>query len=373
MNCLSLNVRGARGVGKAGWVKGLRSSYGVDFIALQETKIADPTGWFLSQFWGISRYEAAVVNSEGNAGGLICWWDPLSFRMTDVIKTRHCLVVSGTLIHHDLIVNIANIHAPNDAVRRRELWVRLLQFRQQLSGCWVMLGDFNEVRTSDERMNSEFIPQYAATFNDFIREAELFEYNMGGHRFTYMGAGEKLSKLDRFFNSWLEFPGFANYVKFICDKFVFNGPADLALAAKLKWLKGRIRLWIAAERAKTDNRSTECKKIIESIDRTGETRSLSPNEIDVRLAAKKDLLEFDRLKSLDAKQKSRTRWAFDGDENSKFFHNVMRINTASNRIHGVKVGDVWEADPIVIKEKAVEFFASKFMNNTSHRPVFVCP
>lgn len=179
MNCLSLNVRGARGKGKAGWVKGLRSSYGIDFVAIQEAKMADPPSWFLSQFWGISRFEATFVNSEGIAGGLICWWDPSCFRMTDLIKTRHCLVVTGILTHHNLVVNIANIHAPNDAVRRREFWVQLLQFRQQLSGLWVMLGDFNEVRTADERINSEFLPQNAAAFNEFIRDAELFEYNMG--------------------------------------------------------------------------------------------------------------------------------------------------------------------------------------------------
>ncbi|KAJ0859981.1 putative Endonuclease/exonuclease/phosphatase superfamily [Helianthus annuus] len=152
-----------------------------------------------------------------------------------------------------------------------------------------MMGDFNEVRYAHERLNSEFVEGNADAFNQLILSAGLIEYNMGGGKFTYISDnGKKLSKLDRFlvclgfmerwpnasvtavdrvasdhrpiilstvqtdfghipfrfFNSWFELPGFINYMLHICGLFSFSGPADLALAIKLRWLKNRIKSWI---------------------------------------------------------------------------------------------------------------------------------
>ncbi|XP_022032794.1 uncharacterized protein LOC110933902 [Helianthus annuus] len=276
MNFLSLKVRGIRSKGKAGWVKGLKSSHGVDFLAVQESKIMDPSVWLLPKCWGNSTFLFDCVNSDGIAGGLICWWDPSCFRQTGVIKSHHVLVISGDMVHSGFHVNIANVHAPNDAAGRRNFWNELLFYRRSLFGLRIFLGDFNLVRSIDERVNSDFLAQNALSFNSFIADADLFEYNMCGHKYTYMSSnGEKLSKLDRslvcndfmsnwpsaelttlsrhlsdhcplllsiknsdyghipfrFYDSWLQLPGFVDFVNSIANNFVFDGPADIALAA----------------------------------------------------------------------------------------------------------------------------------------------
>lgn len=43
-----------------------------------------------------------------------------------------------------------------------------------------MFGDFNEVRSPEKRINSEFNPRGASDFNDFIRMNELVDIPMGG-------------------------------------------------------------------------------------------------------------------------------------------------------------------------------------------------
>lgn len=63
----------------------------------------------------------------------------------------------------------------------------------------------------------------------------------------------------RFFNSWLNYPGFDDLVAKLCGDFVFTGPPDKKLATKLKWLKNGIKAWVVAERKK-DNERIDCLK-----------------------------------------------------------------------------------------------------------------
>lgn len=43
----------------------------------------------------------------------------------------------------------------------------------------LLLGDFNVVRSPEERKNSYFCMRAARDFNDFIHESDLYEYTMG--------------------------------------------------------------------------------------------------------------------------------------------------------------------------------------------------
>lgn len=418
MNFLSLNVCGIRRDGKPGWVRSLKQNQGVDFLAVQESKLSDPSMLLLSKCWGNSQFHYDYVCSDGAAGGLISWWDPVCFKQLGVIRSKHVLIVSGMLVHSGVLLNIANVHAPNDPAARRTFWNDLLFFRRSFCGLWLFMGDFNDVISPEERLNSVFVPQNARAFNDFMRIAELYEYNMGGHKYTYMsGAGDKLSKLDRFlvcseflalwpcakvtalprllsdhcpivlslkntdfgrtpfrfFNSWLEIPGFESFVKNIADKFVFSGPSDLALAEKLKWLKGRMRLWINVERKKRDVKLLQARKKLEVLEVSADSRVLDASELESRAESKKIIFEEERLKAIDAKQKSRVKWAVDGDENSKYFHHIIRMNSASNRIHGISVDGSWVSDPFTVKNKIAEFFVEKFALKRLSKPLFDCP
>lgn len=48
----------------------------------------------------------------------------------------------------------------------------------------LVLGDFNEVRTEDERFGSMFNIQGANAFNNFISSAGLVDLPLGGYSFT---------------------------------------------------------------------------------------------------------------------------------------------------------------------------------------------
>ncbi|GKB97469.1 cysteine-rich receptor-like protein kinase [Tanacetum coccineum] len=49
---------------------------------------------------------------------------------------------------------------------------------------WVLFGDFNVVRSCDERFGSTFVEKDARIFNDFIALGGLHDFALGGRRFT---------------------------------------------------------------------------------------------------------------------------------------------------------------------------------------------
>lgn len=74
---------------------------------------------------------------------------------------------------------------------------------------WVLFGDFNVVRSREERLGSIFSERDARFFYEFISSGDLQDFAIGGRRFTrYNREGTNLSKLDRFlvscnfFNAW---------------------------------------------------------------------------------------------------------------------------------------------------------------------------
>ncbi|KAF5802066.1 hypothetical protein HanXRQr2_Chr06g0255311 [Helianthus annuus] len=71
---------------------------------------------------------------------------------------------------------------------------------------------------------------------------------------------------------------------------------------------------------------------MEELENIMETRGLLEEEEWSYLENKKLLLEIERRKTMDLKQRSRTKWALDGDENSKFFHAHVNARKAINGI-----------------------------------------
>ncbi|GJY40544.1 RNA-directed DNA polymerase, eukaryota [Tanacetum coccineum] len=80
-----------------------------------------------------------------------------------------------------------------------ELWNRLRNTMRMVDATWCLFGDFNEVRTSDDRLNIQFNNRSAGIFNEFIRDMSLSDIPMGCKRFTRIDDNNlKFSKLDRF-------------------------------------------------------------------------------------------------------------------------------------------------------------------------------
>ncbi|XP_021971507.1 uncharacterized protein LOC110866671 [Helianthus annuus] len=243
----------------------------------------------LANFWGNHDFGMESVEASGLSGGLLCLWDRGIFDVVSSVKDKNFLLVNGRLKGSQYEINVINVYAPQNAADKLNLWNKIRDTMEGFEGLWVIVGDFNAVRSPEERRNSNYKNTCAKNFNDFINTAGLVEYNLNGRKYTCVrDNGRKLSKLDRFlvcsklifkwpdaclrglttkysdhcplvltvnkknfgakpfriFSSWLEELGFQESVeKAVSLLGCSDGPADIRLMKKFTVIRSAIKEW----------------------------------------------------------------------------------------------------------------------------------
>ncbi|KAL4573741.1 hypothetical protein LXL04_020558 [Taraxacum kok-saghyz] len=346
MICLSLNICGIKTRKKRGWVKEICMQNKVNFVGLQETRMAVLDLFQIRSFWGNSNFDYAYSNATGRSGGIISVWDPLIFE------------------------------------KKHQLWNFVRSVVSNFDGSCIIFGDFNSVRVEEERFGTAFSSREAELFNNFIFDTGVEDVPMVGKSFTRVDrAGAKMSRLDRFlasdgvieqfpdllcmaldcrwsdhcslllkentvdygpipfkiFNYWMDMDGFSYLVEQSCSSFVplMNVPSCINFKNKLKRLKDQIKIW----HKDMQNNKTETRKglvsRLQQIDGLVDSGDASENLLNERLDNLKQLEDIDKAANLDYMQKSKLKWAVEGDENSKFFHGVLNRRRKQMAVHGV--------------------------------------
>ncbi|GJU27410.1 RNA-directed DNA polymerase, eukaryota [Tanacetum coccineum] len=105
----------------------------------------------------------------------------------------------GTWVPSSFKLLIISVYAPQDLTEKRVLWYYILRLIDRWDGDCVIMGDFNEVRTEQERYGSVFNVQGANAFNSFIFLASLIDLPLDDYAYTWAHkTAKKMSKLDRF-------------------------------------------------------------------------------------------------------------------------------------------------------------------------------
>ncbi|GKC04476.1 RNA-directed DNA polymerase, eukaryota, partial [Tanacetum coccineum] len=180
----------------------------------------------------------------------------------------------GTWLPNNKNMLIISVYAPQELAEKKMLWNYLNLVINRWKGDVIVMGDFNEVRSEDERYGSIFNARGAAAFNSFICTGGLLEVPTVG-----------------LIRGWVK------------------GKKDKALVLK-KELKNKL----------TD--------IDSSIDK-GKTTSTILEE---RMAIMSNLSSLEKMESIELAQKAKVKWSIEGDENSKFFHGI--INKTSKQFLG---------------------------------------
>ncbi|GKA03684.1 RNA-directed DNA polymerase, eukaryota [Tanacetum coccineum] len=168
----------------------------------------------------------------------------------------------------------------------------------------------------------------AAEFNSFISAGGLVEVPSGGYSFTWVHkSAAKMSKLDRF----------------LISKDLMR---MLKLAKKLKILKGLIRSWVKDKKDKASILKNSLKKKIADIDALLDNEIVSPESMADRSNAMNDLINLEKIESIELAQKAKLKWSNEGDENSKNFHGCINKKRNNMAICGVIVDGQWIEDPL---------------------------
>nr|KAJ0218832.1 hypothetical protein LSAT_V11C300154990 [Lactuca sativa] len=418
---LSINSRGVGCKVKREWIKTLKSKNHISLLGIQETKTSEFKGKLDKAIWGSSSFLCETIDSIGLSGGIATLWDPSTFQCSVTIKGDNFLAVKGSWIASKSSYGFINVYAPNDPSRRKMLWSNLERvICAEDNTRWVVFGDFNAVRSAEERIGSSFCSSTAYHFNKFIASAGLIDLPIGGRKFTYMSSDcSKHSKLDRFlishncsndwpqlivtvlprlhsdhcplilsssdsdfgappfrfFNSWLLDDELEGVVKqgWVCNTAIgaFTSLVPLqVVAGKLKNTKEKIKEWRNYKNVKEHKRVEELTKEIDSIDINAELYPVDDSKIELRKNLHRELMDLEAKRILDLKQKSRCKWALEGDENSAFFHGLINKNYRSQKLFGININGFWTSNPETIKKEAFEFFSKKFTEQISNIPQF---
>ncbi|GKA23566.1 RNA-directed DNA polymerase, eukaryota [Tanacetum coccineum] len=331
--------------------------------SLQETHVQRIDLFKIKRLWGNYQFDFASSSAIGRSGGLLSIWDSSIFIKANIFSMENLLIVEGEWVFKKMKCFMVNVYAPQEERKKKDLWNFIRNFMSDQPGHYFVFGDFNVVRFSSERIGSLFNHRSASNFNEFIKDCRFWDVPLGGHAFTRIsGNGEKLSRLDRFLLSEDVTNIVPNLMVVSLDRLISDHRPIILMQSNVdfgptpfkfynSWLSildfdGMVtKVW--------DQSHADIERDLEA--------GLGSSSLH---SQRKDLLlkirDIERAESLDAYQKAKIKWGIEADENTKFFHGIVKKKRRDLAINGVMKNRTWFFDPRDIKDIFREFFVKKF-------------
>ncbi|KAL4361216.1 hypothetical protein GQ457_04G028760 [Hibiscus cannabinus] len=169
-------------------------------VFLQETKLSALKPWALNRLKGRTLDECASSPANGASGGLLSLWDSSFFALESQIVKERTIFLIGKLVNCNLKCGLVNIYAPNADADRGEFFESLSQVIENLQISIIIGGDFNTVKTADEKIGAAPNVGSMRRFNEFIERNNLIGLPVSGNPFTWCrgNQGFVASMIDRF-------------------------------------------------------------------------------------------------------------------------------------------------------------------------------
>ncbi|GJX95423.1 RNA-directed DNA polymerase, eukaryota [Tanacetum coccineum] len=233
------------------------------------------------------------------------------------------------------------------------IWDYLLHLLEGWDGEYVLMGDFNKVKSNQERFGTLFNVKGANAFNNFIALANLINLPLEGYSFTWSHkSAMKMSKVDRFlvsegltllfpslsalcldknlsdhrpilmrelimdygptpfriYHSWFSKKGFDKLVEDSWNKPVF---AELnrmdRLKKKIQNLKAAIKLWLKEGNNSNYDNKTAIQKQLSNLDKNIDQGVCNEEILTERTKLQLQLNDFNSIISQKMAQKAKVR------------------------------------------------------------------
>nr|GFB26174.1 RNA-directed DNA polymerase, eukaryota [Tanacetum cinerariifolium] len=303
------------------------------------------------------------------------------FRKHNSTVSDYFVAIQGDWIPNAKKYLIISVYAPQEVSEKKLIWSYLDHVIHNWMGETIIMGDFNEVRSKEERHGSTFNAHNAAIFNSIIISSSLAQVPLGGCSFTWCHkSGNKMSKLDRFlisngllgscpnisaialdrflldhrpillrevcldygpipfqfYHYWFDWEDFD---KFVLDSWnelsIHDSNAISKFMKKLKCLKEKIRLWTKMKKESSKLQKMKLKKELSNMDILIDNKCANQEIINKRSQVMHFLPDLEKLESMEVAQKVKIKWSIEGDDNSKYYHGLLNKSRNQLSIRGV--------------------------------------
>ncbi|PWA77639.1 Endonuclease/exonuclease/phosphatase [Artemisia annua] len=152
----SLNANGVCTAPKKKRVRKLCFENKISFIGIQESKCSRDDHTFIHSLWGKNSCDYALKKRVGLSGGIIAIWNDLFKKNKIIDEEDGFLAIYGHWIKCGIDCLMVVVYAPQDINRKLGIWKRLTDLTLSFHGMCIILGDFNEVRSENERLGTSF-------------------------------------------------------------------------------------------------------------------------------------------------------------------------------------------------------------------------
>nr|GEV33533.1 RNA-directed DNA polymerase, eukaryota [Tanacetum cinerariifolium] len=281
----------------------------------------------VKSLWGNSNYDFAYSDSLGCSGGILCIWEASIFKKDNVTISDNFVAIYGTWLTNSSKILFIVVYAPQSSSGKKNLWDYILSFLGRWNGEVIVMGDFNDARSSNERRGSCFNPYSVRHFNRFISSSGLVDIPMEGYAFTWSHpSASKMSKLDRFlisdgvfslfpsiavfYHSWFDYVGFDDMIKSAWFSFAHSdGNNMIRFKKKLQDLKSIIRCWIKMKRHEASRVKKNIIIDLEEIDKALDRGIADDADASRRMELKRQLIYLNNIEAKEKFQKSKIKWA----------------------------------------------------------------
>uniref|UniRef100_A0A2N9GXU6 Reverse transcriptase domain-containing protein n=1 Tax=Fagus sylvatica TaxID=28930 RepID=A0A2N9GXU6_FAGSY len=414
LKLLTWNVRGLNDPKKRVVLKNWLRKWKVDVVCLQETKLDKVDGRMISSIWGNRFAGWEVLDAAHTAGGVLLLWDKRVVERIDSKVGMFSVSCHWKSLGDGFEWVGTGVYGPNRDDSRSELWAELVEVRNQWSQPWCIFGDFNVVRFPSERRGCVRVTPAMEEFSDFIDGFNLIDLPLNGGLYSWCNgaANPSMSRIDRvlvstdweehypdvvqklmpkpisdhnpvlleaggmargkssfkFENMWLKVPEFVDKVQKWWSGYSYSGTPSFVLAQKLKALKGDLKEWNRLEFGDVGIKRQQLECELQAYDEKESLSSLSPEEHILREVCKAELERVAQLEEVSWRQKSRSLWLKEGDNNTKFFHKMANSHRRYNYMDKVEVDGVVFEEESEIREKVVHFYESLYQEAETWRP-----
>lgn len=402
------NCRGIKKKGMTSYLSGIIQKNILDFVGLKETMKSKYTPAFFRKLDPSNVFSWDWIPSIGKSGGVLCGFRNDTFKIQSVRKGQYIIQFRLHRVSLACDIAILVVHGSAHEEHKMEFLSELSSFCNDLRVPYVVGGDFNVLRHSEDKNSNSPLAHSSDLFNAIINTLRLREIYMAGGIYTWTNnqVVPILDKLDRILMSptwedlfplvcvrkllrelsdhnplimdcglsralpsrkrtfhfdlnWLKNEQFFPVVQSIWDKHVNDcDPIDI-LNIKLKIFKKYFKDW-GANLFGHNKKRQELQVELQILESLEELTILDP------MTYKKKVDKLVELHDLYAEEEmhwfkmTSERWLIQGDNNTYYFHKIANGRRRKKLIHSLDSNDgIVEGTDNLIKH-ATDYYKELF-------------